>query len=129
MQKRVRMEDTDATGFIYFTSLQKMAVEVLEEFLEKTPYASHKLLLEGAFLLPIGHVEASYLVPIALGDLLEISFQLMKVGNSSFELHYIFYKKEHIVAEITMVHVAIAKETKKSIALPKDFIQLFQKMK
>ena len=129
MQKRVRMEDTDATGYIYFTSLQKMAVEVLEEFLEKTPYASHRLLLEGAFLLPIGRVEASYLAPIALGDLLEISFQLIKVGHSSFELHYIFYKEGLIVAEISMVHVAIDKETKKSTPLPKDFIQLFQGVK
>ena len=125
VKKIVRMGDTDATGQIYFTNLQKMAVEVFEEFLDGAGYPVSKLLLEGVFLCPIVRVEADYLAPIQICDILEIERSLFHVGNSSFTMHYSFYKdfKRVLVARVKITQVVICKKTRQSLTIPEEFMK------
>jgi YbgC/YbaW family acyl-CoA thioester hydrolase len=126
VKKTVRMSDTDATGQIYFINLQKMAVEVFEEFLCSSGCSLAKIMTEEAFLFPIVRVEADYLAPVQICDVLEIERSLSRIGTASFTMQYSFYKdlSRLLVARVIITHVMIDKTTRQSLTIPKTFIEI-----
>lgn len=128
VKKTVRMGDTDATGQIYFINLQKMAIEVFEEFLENAGYSLSKIFSEEAFLCPIVRVEADYLAPIQICDVLEVERSLSHVGKTSFSMHYSFYKDLNrlLVARVKITQVVVDKMTRQSLAIPGSFLKILQ---
>ena len=113
--RKVRMGDTDATGAIYFTSLLRFAVEAFEEALE----AKGLQIQSAPFLLPIVHAEADFIAPIALGDVLDISF-VQKNGSSSISVKYEFCRNGTLIATASIVHVAIERKTGKKVAVSSE---------
>ena len=115
MRVKIRLRDTDATGVLYFTEQMRLAVEVLEEH-----FSLKKMLEKENFFLPIVHAEADYFLPLTLGDEVDITPCVKKVGTTSFALEYTFWdpdrKKE--VGKVVIIHVATCKKTKKPIPLP-----------
>ncbi len=111
---KIRLRDTDATGVIYFTEQMRLALEVLEELF------SLKDMLEGSFLLPVVHAEADYFSPLRVGDEVDITPSVQKIGTSSFTLSYRFWDthREKEAGCVTIVHVAISRDTKTAIPLP-----------
>jgi len=122
-QTRVRLRDTDATGVLYFTEQLRMAVEAFEAGLEASHF-SLKNLLNSNYLLPIVHVEADYKAPLAVGDSLEVSLRVVKLGDTSFTLQSVFHapeqKKE--VGKVEIVHVVIERKNKTPASIP-DFLR------
>lgn len=116
---RIRLIDTDATGVLYFSQQFNFAMEAFEEFLKDRGF-SWKEFRGLEFLLPVVHAEADYSVPLMLGDELEISLTVEKVGTSSIALRYIFRDpiKKQEVGKVNIVHVAVSKETRASMPLP-----------
>lgn len=114
-RKRIYLRDTDATGVIYFTELQRIALEAFEDHFDLK-----KMLGSENFLLPIVHVEADYKAPLRCGDEVEISFTLTP-GTSSLTVFYQIMLGDVLVAAVTIVHVAIDRTTLSSIVLPEFF--------
>src|ERR1700735_4955363 len=84
---QVRLKDTDATGVLFFTEQFRMASEAFEEFLKDRGF-SLKQLLESSYLMPIVHAEGDYFAPLIVGDELEISLRVLKLGTSSVTLEF-----------------------------------------
>lgn len=124
------MADTDASGVIYFTNAQMIAIEAFEDFLHKSGYCLDSLLREGPFLFPIVHSEADYLSAMRVGDELNIQMKISHIGTSSFTTKYTItaLRTDLVVATISIIHVVMCKETKRTIPLSKDLLALFEKL-
>lgn len=81
-QTRVQVADTDATGYIYFAAMQRMALEAFENYLAEKGFRL------GAVYLPIVHAEADYPTPMRLWDEVNIQVGCSKIGESSFTIEY-----------------------------------------
>jgi 1,4-dihydroxy-2-naphthoyl-CoA hydrolase len=123
------MADTDASGVIYFASIQKIALEAFEEFLLSSGFELAKVMLSGPLLVPIVHVEADYLAPVYVGELLRVEMKLAKTGVTSFTLKYNIFSSEHdlVVATLAMTHVVIAKDSKKSVPIPQELLSMLER--
>jgi 1,4-dihydroxy-2-naphthoyl-CoA hydrolase len=126
----ISLRDTDATGVLYFTEQFRIALEAFESYLKASGLSLGKLLETADFLLPIVHAEGDYLAPLVVGDEVEIHLKVLKMGTSSFTLHYILNSsdKKHKVGVATIVHVTISRKTKKSIPIPEPLLSLLKKL-
>ena len=121
----IRLEDTDATGVIFFPNQLKIALETFENYLRDTAYSLKKI-IDSLYLMPVVHAEADYLSTLETDDELSVSLSLEKVGNSSFTLSYSFFNhtKQTLAGNAKVTHVFTSKETKKSFPIPDDFKQI-----
>lgn len=116
---KIRLRDTDATGVLYFTEQLRMALDVLEEH-----FSIRDMLEKEDFLLPIVHAESNYFSPLRVGDMVDISVQVQKIGTTSFALGYQFLEpcSEKLMGNVTIVHVAVGKESGAPISLPEKVL-------
>ncbi|MCH9630613.1 MAG: 1,4-dihydroxy-2-naphthoyl-CoA hydrolase [Chlamydiia bacterium] len=129
-RRLVKMADTDASGVIYFANVQIIALEAFEEYLSRYGFDLGVEIEKGDFLFPIVHTEADYLSPVTVGDEVNVNLSLEKVGNSSFTMKYEIHsmKNDMTLATVKMTHVAMCKETKKSMRVPQELIALFSRL-
>jgi YbgC/YbaW family acyl-CoA thioester hydrolase len=120
---QVRLKDTDATGVLYFSEQFKFALETFEEFLKDRGF-SLKELMVSPYLLPVVHADADYFAPMTVGDILEVTLKVGKIGTSSITLQYSFRDPERSidVGRAEIVHVVVDKHTRTSVPLP-DFLK------
>ena len=115
----VTLPDTDAAGILFFGNYFKLAHVIYEEFMTEIDYSLRYVLDEADNLILIVHSEADYKKSLYLGDKFQISLQVTKIGNSSFELSYTFAdSNENIVASVKTVHVVVSKEKSKPTRIP-----------
>ncbi|MGC1879278.1 MAG: thioesterase family protein [Rhabdochlamydiaceae bacterium] len=119
----VRLKDTDVTGVLYFTEQFRMAQEALEEFLKERGFPLRQL-LDSPYLMPIVHARGDYFAPLTVGDELEISLKVVKLGTSSVTLEFTFHDpdRKFDVGKVQIVHVVMDKEKRVPIPIP-DFIR------
>lgn len=120
-QIKVFLCNTDATGVLYFAEQLKMAQMAFECYLQEKKICLSSVLGSG-FCLPIIHVESDYFSPLFIGDLLDISVQLIRRGTTSFTLEFAFTKNDTLVGKVLIVHVTVSKETREKIPIPASFI-------
>jgi len=122
----IHLHDTDATGVLYFPQQFNFAIITLEECLAAKGAPLPKLLESCGCLLPIVRAEANYTCPLRLGDPIEISLSVAKIGTSSFTLHYhlLHLQKGVDAGEVLLVHVAVDKCTKNSMPIPPSLREL-----
>jgi 1,4-dihydroxy-2-naphthoyl-CoA hydrolase len=118
-RKRIYLRDTDATGVLYFTEQQRMALEVLEERLSLCT-----LLEKENFLMPIVHVEADYKAPLKVGDVVDISCEVVHLGTTSLTFAYTFFAADVEVGSVKIVHVTVDRTTLAPIPLPQRIFLL-----
>lgn len=122
-RRKVRLQDTDATGVLYFPEQLKMALEAFEDFLSHHQI-SWRHLIDSPYLLPVVHAEADYLAPVMVGDELDIYLTVQTVGTKSVTLSYRFvdHKRKLDVGTAKIIHVTVDKETRTSVPIP-DFLR------
>ncbi len=120
---KIRLKDTDATGVLYFSEQFKLALEAFEEFLASQGFSLREL-LNSSYLMPIVHAEADYSAPLKVGDPLEISLQVAKLGTSSITLQYALFDPDRKipVGRVEIVHVVVDREKGISVPIP-DFLR------
>jgi len=119
-RRKVRLQDTDATGVLYFPEQLKMALEAFEDFLIHHQLPLRKLIEDSPYLLPVVHAEADYLAPVMVGDELDIHLTVEAVGTKSVTLIYRFVdtKRKIDVGTAKIIHVAVDKQTRQSVPIP-----------
>lgn len=119
----VRLQDTDATGVLYFPRQFQMAMEAFEAFLKQRGFPLRQL-LDSKYLMPVVHAEGDYLAPVLVGDILEVRLHVGKLGQSSLTLDFEIYddNRKCAVGRVQIVHVTVDRETKVSVPVP-DFLR------
>lgn len=118
-ERRVSLQDTDATGVLYFGQQFKMALEVFEEFLKFKGFPL-RALLDSEYLMPVVHTEGDYLAPVQVDDELLISMKIERMGTSSITLGFEFSDSARgiVVGRVKIVHVVVGRETRASVPIP-----------
>lgn len=120
----VKMFDTDASGYLFFTSQMRMAHEAYERFMESANLGISHILRASDFLLPIVHAETDYAGPSSVGDSLAIQVTAERVGKTSFTLFYRFLNEDkELVGTARTVHVAIDRDAHAKRELPDELRQ------
>ncbi len=123
-QRTIRMQDSDATGVLYFANQFQIALEAFEAYLDSYKFSLRHMITKGDFLLPIRHAEAEYFSPVFIGDQLDIELRVASVGTTSFTLSFKFYQGEEAVGTVSITHVVVSRETKESIQIPDSIIKI-----
>jgi 1,4-dihydroxy-2-naphthoyl-CoA hydrolase len=116
---KVRLKDTDATGVLYFAEQFRMALEAFEEFLKERGFSLSQL-LSSPYLMPVVHASGDYLAPVTVGDELEISLKVSKIGTSSVTMQSTLRDRDRgvDVGRVEIVHVVVDREKKTSVPIP-----------
>ena len=115
----VTLPDTDAAGILFFGNYVKLAHIIYEEFMIEIDYSLRFVIDKSKFFILIAHSEADYKKSLYLGDKYNLSLQVTKIGNSSFEITYSFSDNENNeIASVKTVHVVVLKEKNKAVRIP-----------
>ncbi len=126
MYKRtIRVQDTDATGVLYFANQLQIGMEAFEEFLTAQGFSIHEMVAQKKFLLPVVHAEADFSAPLYLGDQLEVTLTFSRIGNRSFTHTSDILKGGKKVGTATIIHAVLCPKKGKSIPIPPILKSLF----
>lgn len=131
-KRKIRFQDTDAAGVIFFPNQFSFYQEAFEIFLESLGYDIAAMAQKKEYHLPVVHAEADYSAPLYLGDTIEIQLKVTHVGNSSLTFQADILKQGPIRAGcVKVLHVSVDARTRKKIPLPqglrKKMAQLHKK--
>lgn len=119
--RRIQISDTDATGYIYFPALQKIAQEAFLSMLrERIQLTLADILSNQEYLLPIRHVEAEYFIPVFVDDVLDCSVRISKIGETSLTYECDLFRAKELVGKVTFVHVRISRKTNRPDPFPES---------
>jgi acyl-CoA thioester hydrolase len=79
---RVYYEDTDAGGVVYYANYLKFFERCRSEWVRGMGYDQSQLTREYGIVFVVRGVEAEYLKPARLDDLLDVSLEVEKLGRS-----------------------------------------------
>ena len=117
-QTRIRLHHTDAAGVVFFSNLFVIAHDAYESFLE-SHLTLNTLLSGGAYIIPIVHAEADYLLPLPLSETLRVELSLEQTGTSSFNLGYVIKNsKMETAVRLKTIHAVQLKDDGKTIPIP-----------
>jgi YbgC/YbaW family acyl-CoA thioester hydrolase len=129
-QTVIRLRDTDATGVLYFSELQRLALDAFEAYWLSIDLSLAQWIEQSQCLMPIVHAEADYFSPLRLSDEIEIRMALENIGTTSFSLVYHFYHivKKVVAGKVKIVHVCVSRGTGQKIVLADSLIQQLRAM-
>lgn len=124
----VKLSETDASGLVYFTEVQKYAMEAFEEYLDSKGFGIAEILNHEEFLAPVVNVSVDYLCPMFVGDLVSIQMSLEKIGVSSFTLKYEIVKDEadFTAAFVRITQVFVDKNTRHAAPISSEFLEFLK---
>mgnify|MGYP000479899005 FL=1 len=106
MKIRVYYEDTDAGGIVYHSNYLNFCERARSDvFFQK----GLSPVLEGGHFVA-KKIEADYLLSAKLGDVLEVSSELLEIKGASFELLQRVFKEQKKVFELRIVLVYVTFE-------------------
>lgn len=122
--RKIRVQDTDATGVLYFANLLQIGLEAFEEFMHQKGHKMGEVIKEKKFLYPIVHAEGDFFAPIYLSDEIEVTLSFPKMGTTSFTHASVMTRNGEKVGQVSIVHVVYSQEKKQSIPLPETIKNL-----
>ena len=127
IHRHVRFGDVDSAGVIHFHNLFRWAHEAWEESLQSfgisavNIFPSFSKKNESPIVaLPIVNCKANFVMPIRIGESLQLSIQPQKVDDQSFQVLIKFNRGKDLVASTMLHHIAIDSKTRKRCLLPED---------
>ena len=127
-RRRVRLEDTDAVGILYFSNQLKFSAEAYEEFLYSRGLTLTDVIEDRDYLLPVVHAETDFSEPLKVGDALEISLWISHIGTASVHFSSEIMRGDRVVGRTKIIHVSMSKKTRSSIPLPIELLEIFRSL-
>ncbi|MBF5058642.1 acyl-CoA thioesterase [Candidatus Neptunochlamydia vexilliferae] len=123
--RTIRVQDTDATGVLYFANQLQIGMEAFEEFLASQGFSLNEMIEKKKFLLPVVHAEADFAAPLYLGDQLEVTLSFSHIGNRSFTHTSDILKGGKKVGTVTIIHAVLCPKTKRATPIPLELSKIF----
>lgn len=116
--KTITFRETDAAGIMFFGNIFSIAHDVFEEFICKAGYSYDDWFNQRDILIPIRQTEAQFLSPFFPGKTYSVEVKVASIGNTSFKMHYRFFRNDRTHSEVFMVHALVNGKTKEKMQLP-----------
>jgi 1,4-dihydroxy-2-naphthoyl-CoA hydrolase len=117
---RVRLRDTDAAGVVFFVNTLVITHEAFEACLDEIGVSIATILEERQFALPIVEATTKQQRPLRVGDDVDVSLSLEKLGTGSVIVLGTLKVGEVVVATTRTVHVGVDGQGRPT-ALPEAF--------
>lgn len=124
---RVYYEDTDAGGIVYHANHLCFAERGRTEYLRELGFLNSDLMSSEAVLFVVRRVEADYLRPARLDDLLTVKTALQTVKNTSFVMKQDIMRGEETLFSMTVLLVCVSTEGK-PVGIPAAIKEAFNKL-
>ncbi|MGO1119997.1 acyl-CoA thioesterase [Rhodovibrionaceae bacterium A322] len=87
-QYKVRFQHCDPAGIVFYPRYFEMVNALVEDwFADQLDCSFSQLHLESGLGVPTARLTSNFTAPSRLGDLLEMTLQVVKLGGSSLQLH------------------------------------------
>lgn len=116
--KTLTFREADPAGIMFFGNVFAFAHDAFEEFIVAAGYGYNEWFGKFEFIIPIRHTEANYLSPFLPGQTYQIAVSVAKLGETSFQMKYVFSKENKTHAVVTMVHAVANRKTLQKMPVP-----------
>ena len=122
---RVYYEDTDAGGVVYYANYLKYVERARTEYLRELGFEQINLLENYGMVFIVKSVEANYLSPAFLDDLIEVETVIEKVNHASliFTQKIVNIDKSTVLFNAIVKVVSVFNNNLKSCALPQEILE------
>lgn len=103
-QVKLRFHDADPAGIMYFGRLPSLAHDCFEEFIQAAGWSWAEWFQTKSALIPIRHLETDFLSPFRPGLSYDVDVTVARLGETSFQMRYVFHREGARHAVVKMVH-------------------------
>ncbi len=114
---RVYYEDTDAGGIVYHASYIRFAERGRTEMLRDNGIDHAQMFKETGIGFAVAAIKVEYRQPARLDELLTVRSWISRIGGASMEMAQHIYRKQDLVAELSVTLVCIDQNLK-AVRLP-----------
>lgn len=117
-KRRVRFQDNDPAGIVFFANIFVYCHEAFEELLRAVGMPLETMIASREQVIPLAHAEADFKKPFRFGVLVTTRVTVEQIGERSFRMRYEMHdEKGEQLAQAATVHVAVDPATGRSTAL------------
>ena len=122
---RVYYEDTDSGGVVYYANYLKYIERGRTEFLRELGFNQDQLIAQDNILFIVRSIEANYLSPAFLDDLIEVYTEIKSVSHASltFAQKIVNIEKNTVLFNAEVKVVSVLKNNFKPCALPQVILE------
>lgn len=117
---QLRFREADPAGIMFFGNIFGWAHDCFEDFIEATGFTWKRWFQTQDYIVPIRHTECNYLRPFRPGETYTITASVARIGESSFQMKYVFSQHNHLHAEVRMTHAFVDAHSKGKISVPES---------
>ena len=122
---RIYYEDTDSGGVVYYANYLKYVERARTEYLRELGFEQINLLENYGMVFIVKSVEANYLSPAFLDDLIEVETVIEKVNHASliFTQKIVNIDKSTVLFNAIVKVVSVFNNNLKPCALPQEILE------
>lgn len=120
VERKVRFEDCDPAGIVFFPNYLRMLNSVVEDWLEHLGYPWTEIVTVRRMGTPTAQLDTRFLAPSVFGETLDFRLGVEKLGNASLILHHVAEGQGRARFRARQVIVATSLDNHNSIAWPDD---------
>lgn len=128
-RKKIRFAHTDPAGIVFYPRYFEMVNETIEEWFSVVGFPFADMHLKQKLGVPLVHMEADFFRPGRIGDEIEFSLQVLKIGTASFELEITASREGESCLKIKGILACMDLEKEKSTLLPESLRAVLEEWK
>ena len=109
---RVYYEDTDAGGIVYYANYFKFCERGRTELLRDAGFENKPLMDREGFIFVVRKLDAEYMSPAFLDDVLTMKTSLDAMNNASFVMKQSLFKQDRLIFQANVTLVCVTKNGK-----------------
>lgn len=127
----VRFSHCDPAGIVYFPHYFDIFNGLIEDWYGEElgfPYA--ELIMGSRYGFPIVHIDCDFKVPSLMGDVIDLTLLVERIGRSSLGMAIVCHKEGIERLRSSVITAMMSLETRKSMALPpwlREKIEAYQR--
>lgn len=116
---RVYYEDTDAGGIVFYANYLRFAERGRTEYLRDLGYENKSLMDKQGVIFVVRKIEADYLIPAYLDDMLRMETSVIELKNASFKMKQSLFRHNELIFSVDVILVCVDR-TGKPVRLPDE---------
>jgi 4-hydroxybenzoyl-CoA thioesterase len=116
---KIRFSHCDPAGIVYFPHYFDMFNGLIEDwYTQELGYEYAELIMGGKFGFPFVHIECDFKVPSRIGDVIDLTLLVERIGGSSLGIAIICHRERIERLRARMVTAMMSIETRKPVPMP-----------
>jgi len=124
IRQRVYWEDTDAGGVVYYANYLRFLERARSDWLRQLGLNQEALRHQAGWIFVVSHVDARYLKPARLDDLIDISAGLHQLDRASLVFGQQIHRDGELLLDAKVRAACVDATSFRPLRLPPDLLDL-----